>query len=169
MESSVDYQLRPDSESNAWRLKAMLPAVLRFIFARGHAKMRSKIMVVRHRDKQTSEQPLKKGIMRRLNELLLYGTYCMVLTVRYFRYGTVRYCISLSHYLYPPPPLPSPPPPSPSPFMYWCCGRRRTRWTNTKRLQCGGARPNKMRIRCGRASSPAGSIAKPCEGSSRAT
>ena len=35
----------------------MLPAVLRFIFARGHAKMRSKIMVVRHRDKQTSEQP----------------------------------------------------------------------------------------------------------------
>ena len=86
----------------------MLPAVLSFIFARGHAKMRSKIMVVRHRDKQTSEQPLKKGIMRRLNELLLYGTYCMVLTVRYFRYGTVRYCISLSHYLYPPP-FPRPP------------------------------------------------------------
>ena len=86
----------------------MLPAVLRFIFARGHAKMWSK-MVVRHRDKQTSEQPLKKAIMRRLNELLLYGTYCMVLTVRYFRYGTVRYCISLSHYL-DPPPFPRPPP-----------------------------------------------------------
>ena len=51
----------------------MVPAVLRFIFARGHAKMRSKIMVVRHRDKQTSEQLLKKAIMRRLNELLLYG------------------------------------------------------------------------------------------------
>jgi hypothetical protein len=68
----------------------MLPAVLRFIFARGHAKMWSKMMVVRHRDKQTSEQPLKKAIMRLLNELLLYGTYCMVLTVRYFRYSTVR-------------------------------------------------------------------------------
>ena len=68
------------------------------------------MMVVRHRDKQTSDQPLKKAIMRLLNELLLYGTYCTVLRVRYC---TVLYfTLSLS---LPPPPSHAPPPPLPVP------------------------------------------------------
>jgi hypothetical protein len=77
-------------------LKAMLPAVLRFIFTRGHAKMWSMIIVVRDRNKQTSEQSLKKAIMRRLNEVLLYGTkydiYCTVL------YGTVGIRYQVYHF-----------------------------------------------------------------------
>ena len=149
----------------------MLPAVLHFIFARGLANMWSKIMVVRHRDKQTSEQLLKKAIMRRLNELLLYGTYCMVLTVRYCTvlYGTARYCISLSHHLYPLPSPPPSPPSSPPPLRpHSCIG-----------IAVGeGQRGRTLRWRCTAKEDavvttqlvpPAGSIAKPCKGSSRAT
>ena len=41
-------------------LKVVLPAVIRFIFAQGHAKIWAKIMAVRDTEKQTNEESLKK-------------------------------------------------------------------------------------------------------------
>ena len=66
----------------------MLPAVLRFIFARedvveDHGG--------RDRDKQTTDKPLKKAIMRRLSEVLLYCTHGTVL------YGTVNISVGIRY------------------------------------------------------------------------